>query len=110
MAGLEQSLVNTSYSAAQMKQLRKGIVDRAAQRRYRHYTVAWQAFMAVDTLTIEIGDGDRVNAGLDAWFATLDDCKDPGATKGAWAENVSCEDKFEPLQFAEFARRMQGQL
>lgn len=91
LGSLEATLVNRDYTNEQIRALRDGLLKRAADGRYRHFTAAELAFLAVETLNIAQGDSDRMQAGMDAWFATVDD-----------------ENAFVPLQFAVFAGKLQG--
>ena len=93
LAPLEDELVGQSFSSQEKSALRRGLVQRAASGQYRHFTAAEQAFLAVETLNIVLDDATRLDAAMDAWFATVED-----------------ENDFAPLQYAEFARRLQAAL
>jgi len=93
LGNLEGSLVNVEYSDTQKKSLRRGLAQRAADGRFRHFTAAEQAFLAVETLNISLGDQSRLQARMDAWFATVED-----------------ENDFVPLKYAVFAKQVLGEL
>ena len=56
------------YSARQLREIRELLLERAASGRYGDFTSAEQAFLAVETLSIVLGDSGAVGAALDAWF------------------------------------------
>jgi hypothetical protein len=93
LASLADSLVNVRYSNAQMTSLPKGLVQWAAQGRFRHFTAAEQVFPATETLNIAPGDDGRLEKSMDSWFDTVED-----------------ENDFVPLKFAVFAKRLWGNL
>jgi hypothetical protein len=93
LSSLEEPLVNQDYTKEQLEALRLGLVKRAAAGRFRHFTAAEQAFLAVETLNIALADSDLLQKRMDAWFTTVDD-----------------ENDFVPLQFAVFAERLMGDL
>jgi hypothetical protein len=93
LSSLESTLVNSRYSSAQITALRSGLVKRAAAGRFRHFTSAEQAFLAVETLNIALGDNNRLEKQMDGWFATVAD-----------------ENDFVPLKFAVFAKKLAGGL
>jgi hypothetical protein len=93
LQSLERPLVNSSYSNDQVSALRTGLVKRAAEGQFRHFTAAEQAFLAVETLNIALGDNSRLEQRMDDWFATIDD-----------------ENDFVPLQFAVFAKKLMSDL
>ena len=76
-----------------MKRLRAGIIKAAANQRFRHFTAAEQAYMAVENLCIELNDDKRLQANLDEWF-----------------EIVEKENEFNPQKFAASANRFLGAL
>lgn len=90
---LEKAIVDRDYNAADMKRLREGIIKAAANQRYRHFTAAEQAYMAVENLCIELNDDKRLQANLDEWF-----------------EIVEKENEFNPQKFAASANRFLGAL
>ena len=90
---LEKTLVNASYSDAQIKTLRNGVVKQASEGRFRHFTSAEQAFLAVETLNIALAENSRLEGRMDDWFATVED-----------------ENDFVPLQFSVRAKKLMGEL
>lgn len=93
LVGLDKSLVGGTYSDAQKKLLRAGLVQRSASGGFRHFTVAEQAFLAVETLSIALKDNQRIEKNMDAWFKTVAD-----------------ENDFIPQQFAAFASKLRSAL
>lgn len=59
------------YSERDMRSIRSRLLDRARSGEYHDFTSAEQAFLAVETLCIELGEYDRLGPTLDAWFETL---------------------------------------
>jgi len=90
---LQDNLVDIAYSEAQKRALRAGLVSRAAAQAFRHFTAAEQAFLAVETLNLDLGDADRLKLQMNAWYDSVED-----------------ENDFQPVQFAVFAKRLQGKL
>jgi len=76
------------YTGAEMKAIRLALLDKARRGEYRDFTSAEQAFMAVETLAIQLGDDGKLGPLLDAWFATVDDEHefDPEAFAGVAAD------------------------
>jgi hypothetical protein len=93
LRSLEKPLVNGSYSSAQIRALRMGLVKRATEGRFRHFTAAEQAFLAVETLNIALADNSRLKKRMDDWFATVED-----------------ENDFVPMQFSVFAKKLRVDL
>jgi hypothetical protein len=89
LSSLEEPLVSGNYSRAQTGALRTGLVNRAAEGRFRHFTAAEQAFLAVETLNIALADNSRLEKQMDDWFTTVGD-----------------ENDFVPLQFSVFAKKL----
>ncbi len=77
------------YSDQDIQQIRRRLLERSAQGEYRDFTSAEQAFLAVETLSLELGDQERIALSLDAWF-----------------ESLSNEHDFDPGRFAAVARQI----
>lgn len=84
-----EQVSGATYGPDQMRRLRSGLLQRAAEGRFRHFTSAEQVFLAVETLTLALGDDKRYSSQLDAWFKTVEE-----------------DDPFVPRQFAVLARKM----
>jgi len=84
-----ERLAKASYDRPKISQLRRGLLQAAADGRFRHFTAAEQVFMAVETLSLELGDAERLKTPLDQWFATVEE-----------------DDPFVPQQFSVRARKM----
>ena len=87
------SLVSRQFSSDTLRQLRGCLLRDAANGRFRHMTTAEQLFYAVETLTIELGEDERLKAQLDALFAS-----------------VEYEADFIPVEFAARASRLREAL
>lgn len=74
------SLGGHDYSAGNMRAIRLELLDKARRGEYHDFTSAEQAFLAVETLCIELGEYDQLASSLDAWFETVRDehAFDPG--------------------------------
>ena len=81
------------YSDQEMRAIRALLLERAGSGRYGDFTSAEQAFLAVETLSIVLGDVDPLGAALDAWFETLAD-----------------EHDFDPGRYATVARGVESAL
>lgn len=79
--------LDTRVSADDQRALRRQLLDDAAAGRYRHFTAAELAFLAVESLSINLGDEGTFKQSMDNWYETLAD-----------------EDAFSPQQFALSAR------
>jgi hypothetical protein len=82
-------LTERRYDADTLARLRTQLLVLAKGGRFRHFTAAEQLFLAVETLTIELGDEERLKSLLDALF-----------------ESVGDENQFIPEQFAVGAGRL----
>lgn len=69
--GLVGSLGDHDYTEQNMRAIRLDLLDKARRGEYHDFTSAEQAFLAVETLCIELGEYDRLGSALDAWFETL---------------------------------------
>jgi hypothetical protein len=81
-----------SYSAADIAALRKALLRYAAQDHASDFQVAEQVVLGVEGLSYASGDHDRRKSALDALY-----------------NSVGSTSKFDPGQFADVARGLQGQ-
>lgn len=93
LAPLVESLSQAQYGPEQQRELRRELLKQAAAQRFRHFTAAEQVFLAVETLSLSLGDDARLEGQLDRLFATVED-----------------ENDFVPQQFAVLAGQMLGAL
>jgi hypothetical protein len=82
------SLGSHDYSDGDMRGIRLELLDKARRGEYHDFTSAEQAFLAVETLCIELGEYDQLSSSLDAWFETVRD-----------------EHDFDPGRYAAVARQ-----
>jgi len=90
---LVDRLSKGSYGPEQQRQLRRELLAQSAAERFRHFTAAEQAFLAVETLSLSLGDSERLKPRLDALYGSVED-----------------ENRFVPQQFAVLARQLMGAL
>jgi hypothetical protein len=90
---LVKQLSNETYSASQLRGLRQNLLMRAGEGDFRHFTSAEQVFLAVETLSLALGDQDKYSDQLNGLFSSVED------------ENV-----FVPKQFAVLANKMRNTL
>ncbi len=90
---LVERLGKGSYGPEQQRLLRRELLAQSAAERFRHFTAAEQAFLAVETLSLALGDAERLKSRLDALYNTVED-----------------ENRFVPQQFAVLARQLMGAL
>ena len=83
---LAERFARESYAESDLRTLRRALLSRAEAGRFRHFTSAEQVFLAVETLSISLGDADRLTQPLDSWFASVEE-----------------DDPFVPKQFAVLA-------
>ena len=69
-------LADMSLDRSDYQVLRESLLSRAGEGNYRHFTAAEQAFLAVETLSLVLGDNAQIAKPLDAWFETLADEND----------------------------------
>jgi len=81
-----------SYAAADIAALRKSLLRYAAQDKASDFAMAEQVVLGVESLSYASGDHDRRKAALDALY-----------------NGVASATKFDPTQFADTARGLQGQ-
>ena len=80
-----------AFTRDEVLRIRKSLVAYAAGDLASDYMTAEQVVLGAESLTIALDDGDRVKAGLDALFKTLDS-----------------DANFSPGRFADVARSVQG--
>jgi len=68
---LAASLARGSYDQQQQRQLRQRLLEESAGGAFRYYTAAELAFLGVETLSLELGDRERLKPLLDDLFAAL---------------------------------------
>lgn len=78
---------------ADLAKLRLTLLGRAEQGRFRDFVAAEQAFLAVETVSIELGDQDALRSRLDRWFKSVED-----------------ENHFNAARFAELAGHLLAKL
>jgi hypothetical protein len=70
---LQHDLADRRFEPAELRQLRGLLLARAGEGKFRDFAAAEQAFLAVETLSIELGEEAALRGPLDRWFATLRD-------------------------------------
>ena len=90
---VRQLAADREYSETEMRAIRELLIERAGGGRYGDFTSAEQAFLAVETLSIVLGDVGSLGSALDAWFETLSD-----------------EHSFDPGRYATVARRVASEV
>lgn len=104
---LRQALVGAdgalskSLTAAQMKRLRKVLLEKATAGEFRDYILAEQAFFAVENLSFALNDVQRIGKPLIKLRNTLDDPKVEKNRQG---------DDFSPKSFQRAARALKQAL
>ena len=93
LASLAKSLVTRTYTKDDMRKLRKSLLDKSASGEYRDFTSAEQVFLAVETLSLSLGQSDKYATSLDKLFASVEN-----------------EDNFVPRSFAVIAGNFSKQL
>lgn len=78
---------------AELGRLRQNLLGRAERGLFRDFAAAEQAFLAVETVSIELGDRDALRSRLDRWFKSVED-----------------ENHFNAARFAELAGKLSSQL
>ncbi len=90
---LAKKLVVRTYTKEDMRKLRKSLLDKSSSGEYRDFTSAEQVFLAVETLSLSLGQSDKYGSILDKLFATVEN-----------------EDDFVPRSFAVVAGNFSKQL
>lgn len=85
---LATDLAARNYSVADKNALRMSLLKKSSTGEYRDFSSAEQVFLAVETLSISLGESDKHAAWLDKLFATVED-----------------EDKYIPKSFAVIANQ-----
>ncbi len=91
MGGVLAAIRGRSFKPEDLQSLRAGLLQRAGAGAYRDFAAAEQAYFAIETLCIELGEGERLKPQLNQLFASLED-----------------EHRFRPDRFATAARRLPG--
>ena len=86
---LDSQLAGKPYSEQVMRAVRYRLVSKSAAGEYRDFSAAEQAFLAVDSITITLGESDKLASSLDQWYDALSD-----------------EDRFSPKGFAKVANKI----
>jgi hypothetical protein len=68
---LVDRLSKANYGPEQQRQLRRELLAQSAAERFRHFTAAEQAFLAVETLSLSLGDSGRLKQRLDALYGSV---------------------------------------
>lgn len=68
---LATELAQSRYDKGQQRELRLQLLRDSAAGRHSYYTAAEQAFLAVETLTISLGDAEAIKQPLDALYEAL---------------------------------------
>lgn len=88
LESLASTLAERQYGKADMQKLRKTLLQKSATGEFRDFTSAEQIFLAVETLSISLGEDKKYAKQLDRLFATVED-----------------EDKYIPKSFAAVANQ-----
>lgn len=83
---LQTEVAAHTFADTDLRQLRGLLLSRAALGRFRDFVAAEQAFLAVETLSLELGDEPKLRKRLNHWFNTVED-----------------ENHFDQHQFAQLA-------
>ena len=86
---LDSQLAGKAYSAGDMRAVRQNLLSKSAKGEYRDFSAAEHAFLAVDSITITLDEGDKLASSLDQWYDSLSD-----------------EDRFSPKGFANVANKI----
>ena len=82
-----------SFSKAQVADVRRSLVRYGAEGRMGDFAAAEQTFLGVESLSLYLGDADRLRGALDALFKSVED-----------------DARFAPAKFAAAAKSLQGVL
>jgi hypothetical protein len=88
-AELTQRMTSLDIPATQRVALRRQLLQDCISGKFSYYTAAEQAFLGIETLSIELGDAQTLGAQLDALFTSLEN-----------------ETDFVPAGFSMAAKRM----
>lgn len=91
MDAVVAGLSGRSFAPEDLRRLRSALLSRAAAGEYRDFAAAEQAYLAVETLCIELGEGESLKPQLDQLFASLED-----------------EHRFRAARFASAAAKLPG--
>jgi len=70
---LQAELAGARFEAGQLAALRRALLQRAAAGDFRDFAAAEQAFLAVETLSLELEDEGVLRPRLNRWFASVRD-------------------------------------
>lgn len=90
---IADQLIDKTYTAQEKSNIRTGLLHDAANGFFKDYSGAEQVFLAVETLSIDLKDDNRIQKQLDDWF-----------------DSVKDEDNFIPAQFSGLAGQLKDQL
>lgn len=91
MDGVLTALQGRSFKPEDLRSLRTALLKRAGAGAYRDFVAAEQAYFAIETLCIELGEGETLKPQLNQLFASLED-----------------EHRFRPDRFSTAAQRLPG--
>jgi hypothetical protein len=89
MQALPAQLPTQHFEPADLRRLQQTLIDTAVAGGYRDFVAAEQAYFALETLAIELGEAQARRAQMDALFATVED-----------------EHRFRPQRFQQAAARL----
>jgi hypothetical protein len=70
---LQAELAGARFAPEQLASLRRALLQRAAAGEFRDFAAAEQAFLAVETLSLELEDEGALRPRLNRWFASVRD-------------------------------------
>ncbi|MFA7553984.1 MAG: multiheme c-type cytochrome [Spongiibacteraceae bacterium] len=91
IVALDKALSGQSYTAVQIKAVRSRLLSQAAQGEYRDFSAAEQAFLAIESISITLGQVAKLEKQLNSLYDTL-----------------SNEDGFKPQQFQAVAGKVKN--
>lgn len=89
LRAVSQAMADRRFDASAQRRLRRSLLQESAEDRFGYFTAAEQAFLAIETLSIALGDSDSLAPQLDALF-----------------EALGSETSYVPDQYAVRARQM----
>ncbi|PIV36994.1 MAG: hypothetical protein COS34_00425 [Lysobacterales bacterium CG02_land_8_20_14_3_00_62_12] len=69
---LQTEVAARTFAEADLRQLRSLLLSRATVGRFADFVAAEQAFLAVETLSLELGDEPKLRKRLNRWFNTVE--------------------------------------
>jgi len=88
-----QDWAGRTFTKAQVAEVRRSLVRYAADGRMGDFAAAEQTFLGIESLSLYLGDANRVRGSLDALFKTVED-----------------DATFSPAKFSAAAKNLQGSL